>query len=72
MPHPPPPPPPKSLENQLIAGGSLYLLKALNGASGGRIYQLNEGNCERDAIDRMEPLAFGLGGKRLRHADLVR
>ena len=30
-------PPHKSFENQLIAGDSLYLLKALNGTSGGMV-----------------------------------
>lgn len=34
-------------------------------------FRLNEGNCERDTIDRMESLASGIGGKRLRYADLT-
>lgn len=34
-------------------------------------FRLNEGNCERDTIDRMESLASGIGGKRIRYADLA-
>ena len=35
-------------------------------------FRLNEGNCEVDAIDRMEFLASRIGDKRLPYAKLVR
>lgn len=34
-------------------------------------FRLNEGNCEVDTIERMEALASGIGGKKLRYVDLV-
>ena len=34
-------------------------------------FRLNDGNCEVDTIDRMESLARGMVGKRLRYEDLV-
>ena len=34
-------------------------------------FRLNEGNCEVDTLERMEALASGVGGKRLRYADLI-
>jgi len=34
-------------------------------------FRLNEGNCEVDTLDRMEALAAGIGGKRLRYVDLI-
>ena len=33
--------------------------------------RLNIGNCGVDTIDRMDALARGIGGKRLRYRDLV-
>ena len=34
-------------------------------------FRLNEGNCEVDTLERMEALASGIGGKRLRYTDLI-
>ena len=35
-------------------------------------FRLNEGNCEVDTLERMEALAAGIGGKRLKYADLIK
>ena len=34
-------------------------------------FRLNEGSCEMDTINRMEALAKGIGGRKLRYKDLV-
>ena len=34
-------------------------------------FRLNEGNCEVDTVDRMEALARGMGGRKLRYKDLI-
>ena len=34
-------------------------------------FRLNEGNCEVDALDRMQDFAAGIGNKRLRYRDLI-
>lgn len=34
-------------------------------------FRLNQGNCERDTIDRMEAVAGAMGGKRIPYRDLV-
>ena len=36
------------------------------------VFRLNEGSCEIDMADRMEALAKGFGGKRIRYKDLIK